>query len=766
MMSNLLKLEQPRPKSPKPISFVLSAWEKNSMNIDSAMNPLFEELTNLPFPNENLRSFGCEQKIIETSALNTSLNPAQNRTPYSTSAPAVAHPTMALSRALEQRRECPLHPFNLKLWALLFNKHKLDQHYHILNSFQHGFSVGIPSLRVTFTPNNARSIFTHFQHFRDIIQNEVHCGRLFGPFSQYQLESLLGPFQSSPLSLVPKNEPNQFRLVQNLSFPLKSSKLPPNINSYINSELYPSYYGTFLIVALTIRSLPPGSQAMTRDVKDAYRTVPLHPSQWAGTILRHPNPDAFYVNTANCFGLSSAGGIWGQVADVLCDLFRASGYGPVSKWVDDFLFFRIPTKSLVSYNAYRANIRSQLTPHQTHSHLFFQGSTLPDGSNFEYDDFFTFPLRNIAGSHYYAYSATQLDAFSAALGIPWKHSKSTSFASTVTYLGFNWHLDSYSIELAPSKHSKYRLALTHFRASTFHSLLDLQQIYSKLLHITLIVPRARVYLASFEAMLALNQTTPSQRRWSSKRMLIDLDWWGDFLAQPRLLFPLPNFSPYLPLAAYSDASSGFGIGLSYNGHWAAFSYQRHFKPGSHDIAWAEALVAYSFDGSRIVSGSNDTTIRVWNAESGEIVGKPITGHKYWVNSVCFSPDGKRILSGNSDNTARVWDAVTGKLLFPPFSGHTNYINSVRFFPDGTRFATGSRDGTIRIWTLDEIPDETNWELRDNGWFIGENGELMIWIPRDLRNHVYGHRNICMLNRSFYIKLNFGTEQNISRNIQV
>ena len=347
--------------------------------------------------------------------------------------------------------------------------------------------------------------------------------------------------------------------------------------------------GTFLIVALTIRSLPPGSQAMTRDVKDAYRTVPLHPSQWAGTILRHPDPDAFYVNTANCFGLSSAGGIWGQVADVLCDLFRSSGYGPVSKWVDDFLFFRIPTKSLVSYNAYRANIRSQLTPHQTHSRLFFQGSTLPDGSNSEYDDSFTFPLRNIAGSHHYAYSATQLDAFSAALGIPWKHSKSTSFASTVTYLGFNWHLDSYSIELAPSKHSKYRLALTHFRASTFHSLLDLQQIYGKLLHITLIVPRARVYLASFEAMLALNQTTPSQRRRSSKRMLIDLDWWGDFLAQPRLLFPLPNFSPYLPLAAYSDASSGFGIGLSYNGRWAAFSYQRHFKPGSHDIAWAEAL---------------------------------------------------------------------------------------------------------------------------------------------------------------------------------
>ena len=134
--------------------------------------------------------------------------------------------------------------------------------------------------------------------------------------------------------------------------------------------------------------------------------------------------------------------------------------------------------------------------------------------------------------------------------------------------------------------------------------------------------------------------------------------------------------------------------------------------------------------------------------------------------MCFSQDGERILSGFSDYTARVWDAVTGKLLFPPFSGLTNSINSVCFFPDGTRFATGSFDGTIRIWTLDEIPNEINWELKDDGWVVSENGELMMWIPRDLRRYVCGHRNISMLNRSFYIKLHFGTERNTSRDIQV
>ena len=57
-------------------------------------------------------------------------------------------------------------------------------------------------------------------------------------------------------------------------------------------------------------------------------------------------------------------------------------------------------------------------------------------------------------------------------------------------------------------------------------------------------------------------------------------------------------------------------------------------------------VAFSPDGQRIVSGSADTTVRLWDAATGQPIGDPLTGHTDAVDSVAFSPDGKRIVSGS------------------------------------------------------------------------------------------------------------------------
>ena len=64
--------------------------------------------------------------------------------------------------------------------------------------------------------------------------------------------------------------------------------------------------------------------------------------------------------------------------------------------------------------------------------------------------------------------------------------------------------------------------------------------------------------------------------------------------------------------------------------------------------------------------------------------------------MAFSPDGTRIVSGSEDKTAKVWDARTGTTLLD-LKGHTGEVTSVAFSPDGTRIVTGSLDKTAKVW---------------------------------------------------------------------
>ncbi|KAG9075711.1 hypothetical protein FRC06_009942, partial [Ceratobasidium sp. 370] len=111
-------------------------------------------------------------------------------------------------------------------------------------------------------------------------------------------------------------------------------------------------------------------------------------------------------------------------------------------------------------------------------------------------------------------------------------------------------------------------------------------------------------------------------------------------------------------------------------------------------------VAFSRDGHRIVSGSHDKTVRVWDADTGAPIGEPLTGHSDLVTSVAFSPDGHRIVSGSCDRTVRVWDADTGAPIGEPLTGHSLFVASVAFSPDGHRIVSGSDDNTVRVWNAD------------------------------------------------------------------
>jgi WD40 repeat protein len=106
-------------------------------------------------------------------------------------------------------------------------------------------------------------------------------------------------------------------------------------------------------------------------------------------------------------------------------------------------------------------------------------------------------------------------------------------------------------------------------------------------------------------------------------------------------------------------------------------------------------VAFSPDGQRIMSGSEDKTIKRWDAQTGSEL-RTFGGHSYFINSVAFSPDGQRIVSGSYNKTAKLWDAQTGSEL-QTFEGHSNSVRAVAVSPDGQRIVSGSEDKTIKLW---------------------------------------------------------------------
>ena len=109
-------------------------------------------------------------------------------------------------------------------------------------------------------------------------------------------------------------------------------------------------------------------------------------------------------------------------------------------------------------------------------------------------------------------------------------------------------------------------------------------------------------------------------------------------------------------------------------------------------------VAFSPDGRTIVSGSDDETIRLWDANTGNHK-QLLVEHTSDINDVAFSPNGRIIAGGSDDDNVYLWNATTGKLL-QTFEGHTRSVNSIAFNPNGDTLASGSDDDTIRLWDVD------------------------------------------------------------------
>ena len=122
--------------------------------------------------------------------------------------------------------------------------------------------------------------------------------------------------------------------------------------------------------------------------------------------------------------------------------------------------------------------------------------------------------------------------------------------------------------------------------------------------------------------------------------------------------------------------------------------------GHTKVVYALAL---SQNGAILVSGSFDSTIKVWDMDTME-EKKTLRGHENWVNGVLISPGDKRIVSCSSDSTIRVWDLGRGTLL-RTLTGHGGRVRGIAMTSDGGHLISGSQDRTVKLWNLKKFKEE-------------------------------------------------------------
>jgi hypothetical protein len=252
------------------------------------------------------------------------------------------------------------------------------------------------------------------------------------------------------------------RIIQDLSFPW-NDPLCPSINDQIDIEEFRCDWGTFNDIRTIVIDVPPLSEAATLDVDSAFRCCPITPSQQNSFVIYWDG--SYYVDHNAPFGATSAGGVFGRVADAKSAILVSKSIGPSKKWVDDFVFFR-------------------------------------------------FPLSILSGIPIFSYSLSEIYGLAAQLGWPWKESKTRPFAVEFLYLGFLWDLSTKTVQIPDPKKLRYLAKLQLWTPDQKFSRKDAESVLGTLVHCSLALPDGRSHLPSISRFASSfnHLTSPLARR--------------------------------------------------------------------------------------------------------------------------------------------------------------------------------------------------------------------------------------------------------------
>jgi len=107
-------------------------------------------------------------------------------------------------------------------------------------------------------------------------------------------------------------------------------------------------------------------------------------------------------------------------------------------------------------------------------------------------------------------------------------------------------------------------------------------------------------------------------------------------------------------------------------------------------------LTFSPNSNRLVSGSYEGSIRLWNPTAGTLLKTVKNAHRRTVNSLVFSSNGNLIASGSADGAIKIWDAKTLKLKFAINDAHSAGVSDLSFTPKGPFLLSASYDRATKV----------------------------------------------------------------------
>ena len=198
----------------------------------------------------------------------------------------------------------------------------------IANGFELGFPLHYTGSRVPRDSKNLKSVDAHPEIARQKIKAEIDSGRIAGPFDHRPISTL----RVSPIGLVEKKTPGEFRLIHHLSFPDGES-----LNDFIDPDLCSVKYTRFDEAIHMVQDMGHACLLGKLDIKSAYRLLPVSPAEF--DQLGFMFDDKFYFDKAMPFGCSISCASWEKVSTFLEAIAKQqSPVGDLKHYVDDFLF--------------------------------------------------------------------------------------------------------------------------------------------------------------------------------------------------------------------------------------------------------------------------------------------------------------------------------------------------------------------------------------------------------------------------------------------